>query len=50
MAPEIAWPEFCATTLVTSSCSARSLTLSAGIFTVWASADEVLAANAPLPP
>jgi hypothetical protein len=50
IAPEIAWPDPCATSLVTLSCSARSLALSAGMFTVCAKAGEVLRPKLPLPP
>ena len=50
IAPEIAWPEFCATILVTSICNARSLALSAGTLTVCCNAVEVLTPKAALPP
>ncbi|GLR96198.1 hypothetical protein GCM10007858_38350 [Bradyrhizobium liaoningense] len=40
MAPEMAWPEICATVLVATICIDRSLLLSAGTFTIWASAAD----------
>jgi len=49
IAPEIAWPELCATILVVLTWSARSLALSAGMETDWVRADEVDALKAGLP-
>ena len=41
IAPEIAWPEFCAMILVALTWSARNLALSAGMATDWFRAGEV---------